>query len=246
MERISKMWRSGLAMLLALCLLVSACPVTAFAAGNTSAKKYISFGDSMTNGYGLPGYDSPYKVNGFLDEVQVSYPYKLQAELGFELTAQLATAAMRAEDLNYILRYPNVGDPDPYTQKEFLNYRWNDYWNIDRQKSGVANVAKIFQNSVKEADVISFCVGNANFGVFLLTRLTSFLGVMGGTSESEDWVDFEKALAPLDASQKELVLGAYEQVVAMLKAQVPAGASDLVDGIANIIGYGMASYMFAA
>ena len=54
MERISKMWRSGLAMLLALCLLISACPIAAFAT-ESDVVNYVSLGDSMTNGYGFTG-----------------------------------------------------------------------------------------------------------------------------------------------------------------------------------------------
>ena len=66
MERISKMWRSGLAMLLALCLLISACPVTAFAISTGSDPvKYVSVGDSMTNGSGFVGYNQDRHTGGY-------------------------------------------------------------------------------------------------------------------------------------------------------------------------------------
>ena len=45
MERISRMLRSGLALMLALCMIISACPVVAFA--NEAEINYVSIGDSM-------------------------------------------------------------------------------------------------------------------------------------------------------------------------------------------------------
>ena len=66
-----KMLRSGVCLLLALCMVVGMCPVTAFAtesegaiAGGGAAIpegaqeiNYVSIGDSMANGYGFVGYN---------------------------------------------------------------------------------------------------------------------------------------------------------------------------------------------
>ena len=114
MERISKMWRSGLAMLLALCLLVSACPVTAFAASDPV--KYVSVGDSMTNGYGFVGYNQDGDHNTGYDFIagkgvygEGSYALQFEkylAELykdrGVKHT-KLALSSLRAENLLYLL-----------------------------------------------------------------------------------------------------------------------------------------------
>lgn len=248
MERISKMWRSALAMVLAICMVLSFCPVAAFAA--EPAKKYVSLGDSMTNGYGLTGYDDPYRVNGFLDEVLDAYPYQLQDELNFDLTAQLATSAMRAEDLNYILRYPNA-QADPYTKSEFVNNRWTDYGDYGiADKSGVANVAEIFQTNVANADVITYNIGNANFGVFMLGRLTNAMNILVAEGKydqiqaNEAWVNFENALGRLDASQKKVAMEAYNQGMNMLKKYLPASAPvDKIERLADILGFTIASYL---
>ena len=248
MERISKMWRSALAMVLAICMVLSFCPVAAFAA--EPAKKYVSLGDSMTNGYGLTGYDTPYRVNGFLDEVLDAYPYQLQDELNFDLTAQLATSAMRAEDLNYILRYPNA-QADPYTKSEFVNNRWTDYGDYGiADKSGVANVAEIFQTNVANADVITYNIGNANFGVFMLGRLTNAMNILVAEGKydqiqaNEAWVNFENALGRLDASQKKVAMEAYNQGMNMLKKYLPASAPvDKIERLADILGFTIASYL---
>ena len=257
MERFSRMLRSGLAMMLAICMIISACPVVAFATEASSGVgtesdpntiSYVSIGDSMANGYGLPGYDDPYAVNGFMDFVADAYPNQLQSELGFDHIAQLATSAMRAEDLNYILRYPNA-TADPYTKSEFINGRWNDYEGYDSELTGVSNVAKVFQDNVREADVITMGIGNANFGVFMLGRLTNALNIMvkegqyEAIQKAEEWVNFENALSKLDATQKQVVMTAYNNAMDVLKSKVPADAADLVDRVGNILGFSMASYM---
>ena len=69
----SKVLRSALCLMLAVLLTMGTC-ISAFATEGDDTIKYVSLGDSMTNGYGLDGYDDPYKVNGFLDEVSGSYP----------------------------------------------------------------------------------------------------------------------------------------------------------------------------
>ena len=54
----SGMWRSGVALLLAFCMVAGFVPFSAFAqnsAGETI--NYVSIGDSMTNGYGFEGYE---------------------------------------------------------------------------------------------------------------------------------------------------------------------------------------------
>ena len=59
-----KMWRSVTALVLAVCMLLGSTG-TAFATGadgesSEATKSYVSLGDSMTNGYGLNGYEYTY------------------------------------------------------------------------------------------------------------------------------------------------------------------------------------------
>ena len=61
-EKLSRMLRSGVAMLLVLCMVAGFVPSVAFAAEDTV--KYVSLGDSMTNGYGLEGYDKYLSTHG--------------------------------------------------------------------------------------------------------------------------------------------------------------------------------------
>lgn len=237
----ARMGRRALSLLLVCCLMLSMVG-TAFATEPT--KKYVSLGDSMTNGYGLSGYG---EVNGFLEEVADAYPAQLAEEMGWDLIAQLAISAMRAEDLHFILDYGTEGayPGDPYTQDEFVEGRFNDYLDEmgDASKSGVDNVSRIFQENVADADVISMAVGNANFGVFLLGRITGLLGVLGDTAEGDEWIDFNAVLSQLNEEDKAVVMNVYNQVMDAAKAYLPAEYAGVIDALGNVIGYTVASYV---
>ena len=140
--------------------------------------EYVSIGDSMTNGIGMVGYDATGK-NGYLEVAPDAYPAQF-AEWIKEYTAkdvnltQLATSAARAEDVWYILTRgtEHTFEPDYWTQHELL---WNsDRWghpNGSRYQYDVLHdqyndkVAQTYQNAVKNADIISYSMGNANFGI---------------------------------------------------------------------------------
>ena len=86
-----KVLRSCTSLLLAFCLLLGVCSngLAIVAADFGSADKdgdrvvnLVSYGDSMTNGFGLEGYDRPAKgQNGYLDYGYVSYANQLAAWL---------------------------------------------------------------------------------------------------------------------------------------------------------------------
>jgi len=128
----SRMWRSGIAMLLALCLVVGFFPVAAFATGSGEGSEkplvYVSIGDSMTNGYGLDGYNGE---SGIMNYGINTYANKFAAWLAgytgeiaddqfwFEGTKgvvdhrQLAMSGMRSEDLHWLLELDYDSDA-PY------------------------------------------------------------------------------------------------------------------------------------
>ena len=174
MERISKMWRSGLAMLLALCLLISACPVTAFAAdsqvgvdpeGDPAVAKYVAIGDSMVNGYGLDGYlDGTKNVWGYQQEDTPAYPVLVANEKNWDLT-QLALSGFRAHEVCILL-----GLTDYYDE-----YADAHVGSRTSPNGGFATVAKEYKEAIAEADVISVGLGTNNFGSFFTRRLFSLM-----------------------------------------------------------------------
>ena len=189
-----KIFRSFTAMLLVICMMVGLCPASFAMTVNSDDGiiNYVSLGDSMTNGYGLDGYETEegLNVNGFLQQVPESYPvlFKnwLQETTGNEVElTQLATSALRAEDFAYILTYgtDKAFPADSYTLNNVPS-RFDNVAGYDN----VEALAELFQTSVKNADVISIGVGSNNFSTFMTQRLsycvgklnTEFNGMFGG------------------------------------------------------------------
>lgn len=147
-----------LSMLMALVLMIGMTIPTVSAVGAEVGKetiKYVSLGDSMTNGYGLTGYNGN---TGVLDYGEESYTNLfadwLSNTTGSEVEhAQLAMSAMRVEDLHWLLEvdYTDqavlklIGDMETYhngphdSEETWEAYRENwyelfttgDYWTWD-------------------------------------------------------------------------------------------------------------------
>ena len=121
--------RTGISLLLVLCMVLSLCPLTAFAKEDKRPKlNLVSLGDSMTNGY---GHDKYYEgsapgtpVNGFRqNDVTTTYPYYLKEWLSstYDVDWQaLAVSCMRTEDVNFLLRY-HTNDDDWNTLAQKLD-----------------------------------------------------------------------------------------------------------------------------
>lgn len=126
--------RSALCLMLAMILALGTC-VTAFAEevggeapAETKTINYVSLGDSMTNGYGLTGYNGN---SGVADYGEGSYTNQFATWLvdnGYADEVnhfQLALSAMRAEDLHWLLEVdyddPAVVDLIDEMDKQYSN-----------------------------------------------------------------------------------------------------------------------------
>ena len=230
----NKLMRSCLAGFLCACLLASCMGnMTVAFAGNWDeipagkTVRYVSLGDSMTNGLGLPGY----KNGGYLEVAPDAYPAQVAEHYGWELT-QLATSGMRAEDLHYILMYGEEGGypGDPWMEKELLdNGRWSD----------VEEVAATFKTAVEQADVITSAVGNANFSVFMPALFTA---IMSGEDAGVDFsfATKENGLAGLDPQITDLVMQIHDNVMAYLVEIVP---EEMAKKLGDAVIFTAASYM---
>ena len=216
-ENLSRVLRSGVALLLAFCMVVGFVPTAAFAAEDEI--NYVSLGDSMTNGYCFTGYkqgdisDDQF-VNGNGVYGYDAYPNLfaewLEDETGKTVNhSKLAVSAMRAEDLNYLLGGREMPTDGWFSQVE--NY------------SGTSGNAlkDIYQDAIAEADVITMGIGNASFGAYLVQYFTRMMGVMGGSLDPEEKVDLEKALSVLNPEQKAVIMNAYNQMMALAEGYVP-------------------------
>ena len=259
-----------LSILLSLAMIVGLVPATALAV--EQPVKYVSLGDSMTNGYGLDGYT---EVNGYLEEVPGSYPvvFKEMLEVAtgktVELT-QLATSATRADDVLYLLKYGTEEElpGDDYTQSNIPS-RMSAYY----EGQGVFNpaeqldlLAEKYQTSVKDADVISVGVGSNNFSTFLTRRLGYYVGCMAPSFGSMfgsmyDVTDLPGLLATVDPAVADMATevqnAVYDAFVAALAEKGmdlnvvlgtdkltgdPFTAMDFVGGMAESAAYTVASF----
>ncbi|MBR5219404.1 MAG: hypothetical protein IKV66_00300, partial [Clostridia bacterium] len=142
-----------IAMLLVVAMMFSFSSVAFATTGGSEQKtiKYVSIGDSMTNGYGFTGYNQDeHDVGSNLhtDTDEYNYftgkgvygegSYALQfeeylTELGYDVDhTKLATSAFRAEDLYLLL---GLGDSDPKDSSKwplkdgYFGNVWNYFWN---------------------------------------------------------------------------------------------------------------------
>ncbi len=281
-----KMLHHGVALVVALCLIIGFAPAVAFAAESAETVKYVSLGDSMTNGYGMPGYDH----NGYLHNVPNTYPELLAEKYGWK-HIPLAVSGMRAEDLQFVLEFPwddqnavavaeRTPQMDGYTAaKHGVNYKelwWTevnaekwydtfasgDFYTWDQSitqprfddpyydamakngkgyGAGVENIARMIQESVADADVISLAVGNANFGVFMRSRIVNAMAMMGGNPGGNMWLDLDRVLKECDAKTASLALQARGTILDALSS---AGLDEkTANAMADAATFTVASYL---
>ena len=255
-----KFMRSCCAICLVVCMLIGLCGngIVAFAQQEKTTY-YVSLGDSMTNGLGmLSGYDT-HNSNGYMEVAYDAYPAQFSAWLaGYEgqisagqteykgskgtvKLTQLATSGMRAEDLNYILKYggPNQLPGDKYMYEEVLKPggRWNSAY-----AGGVEKVAAKFRSAITDADVISVALGNANFGVYLAGMITTATGMPGANDNDSDDYNLENALIGCDQERIDKVWSIYNMILPVLKSTLPA---ELAETLANRVGYVVVKYLTA-
>ncbi len=197
-NRISGFGRSFIAVVVMLTMLFSVVAPTVMAIGIpvTPAEStpegelnYVSFGDSMSNGYILEGYTTP----GYYSYGNCAYPNQFAQWLADNKNvtvnhAQLAVAGTRVEDLLFALNADITNDEvrsfltsnedDWNAEKDYFielfgkgdmytyNSMINGYWGSGNSANALDYVTEA-QEAVKNADVITLAVGNANFGVFL-------------------------------------------------------------------------------
>ena len=213
----------------------------------SNEKHYVSIGDSMANGYGFDGYQQGNDGVNIIDNQDKFYgagAYPLQfekylnKEQGYDVThTKLASSALRAEDLLYLLDGRDTPADDWFDQ---VNY----YTGIDND-----DVLKAFyQDAVKDADIITLGIGNASFGAFFLSRVTSMLGVMGGslTEEQKAQYTLENALKLLDnEEEKEIIRGISKKISETMNSFVSEEYAKTyhIDEVSELLSYTAAGFI---
>lgn len=268
MKKRSARWlRSALCLMLAAMLALGTC-VTAFAeemgeepAETKETLNYVSIGDSMTNGYCFTGYSQKSTNNSydFLKGEGVygdgAYPLQFEKYLegvGYDVNhTKLAPSATLAGDLWYVLggrdlpldgwggMFDYVGGYTDYQYRPDVGYS---------ERCASDTLKEYYQNAIKDADIMTICLGNAEFGAYLMDRITTALGLMGATTGDEDYVTLQDALnySGLDSEQQALVQQAYNYMVGKLKAYVPSEQWDQynLDTVCDMLTYATAGFLF--
>lgn len=275
---LSRNLRSILSVCLVLCMVVGMLPLTALAAETevkteefiTSAVKdvdgdgtitYVSFGDSVTNGYGMDGYryENGRNVLGFKREVEAAYPalvkgYLEQQGMVVDLE-QMAISGFRMDELHWMLDEDGSYIEDPYHSTRYSG------WNADlledllaeedwvEEKYGpiygtsedelLANADAIISNeyreAVRNADLITIDLGTNNFGTFVTSTITYILGL----SDSKVEVDFSLYMDEQSAASLDAMLS---QMIANMVGEPGTQAYDLGLTLARCLMFGYLGY----
>ena len=133
------MKRRVVSIVLVLAMLLSMVPTSVFAkdvpTGGDDVVNYVSLGDSMTNGYGLPGYDHN---SGVADYGEGAYPNQFADKLveqGYVVNhAQLAMSGIRTEDIHWLLEFDYNDANLIKAVDEFVteNNKKNEVWDQEK------------------------------------------------------------------------------------------------------------------
>jgi len=281
-RKLKRIWRSATALCMAFVMMFSTCG-TVFAEGEMTGGvpseegpvmsedtiKYVSLGDSMTNGYGLAGY----QYNGYLQDVPESYPAKFAEYLKNAGTVTvdhtpLAMSAMRAEDLHFILEFDyeneevvnfaestrNWGEfneeawnsvfttGDEYTWDEFVDRdRFNETAYDSFGKGYGAGTANVARTYQEAvADADIVSVGAGNANMGVFL-LGRIMNAIGFGNGDDSWIKLENALRECEPEVQTEVMNLYNELRAKLVSdELP---TELVDAMVNAIVYTMVSYM---
>ena len=243
-----------IAMLLVFAMVLAMAPA-AFAA--EPQKKYVSLGDSMTNGYGLDNYEKPWPesfVDGYGDtkpageiknwfgfmrnDVTGSYPWKVADHFDWELS-QIATSGLRADDVYYLL---NLGTDyevnwDEYGRQYMADKFRQAYYDAHNRagtnEEVIAWAAEIYQAEVKDADVISIGIGSNNFATLMDMRMMWWMGrILGDESMFsgggyQGAFDFNELVSDMTAEQKAEIAEMYNDIYAEIEAVLMESAAEI-------------------
>ena len=261
-----KIIKSCVAMLLAFCMVFGMMPAVQVSAESGKSLdtdgdgivNYVSFGDSVTNGYGLEDYryEDGTNVYGLFRAPKASYPALIRDELAKEYNVnltQMAISGFRMNELAWMLC-------DDYN-KDSYHYYWFDDWNQSavnglsrkepafREKlaseygvTGYVDTATAdsivmaeYRKAVKDADLITIDLGTNNFGTFV-TRLVMAI------INQEDPMPYETNLADyMDANTAASLEAMLAQMVGSMVGENTA-AAELAMTLARCLMYGYLGY----
>ena len=222
---------------------------------------YVSFGASVTNGYGLRGYlpdevvadpfladKNTLNVFGYGMAPEEGYPYLVKSELedkGYSVDLkQYAISSMRVEELRVLLDNDYYGDE--YTAWRFTGgetwfKRATTVWKDGKveEEGSLEKTRKLYQEAVEESELITIEIGVNNFGVYSFNNIEEI--VASGGERYWKAPKFTEILT--DEEQKKF----DEAKAYVLEELKKAGTDELMmkiaDKMANVLAYATVGYM---
>ncbi|MBQ8083213.1 MAG: hypothetical protein IJ241_03415 [Clostridia bacterium] len=142
--------------LTAVAMMVVLLSTSAFAVSSNSGKKYVytCFGDSVSAGYGLDGYNPDYGYDKFYwPTIEGSFPDLIRDAKGAKIN-QFAHSAYRTTDLRVLLDRSFTGDSMAGYRLPSVN---NDERNIDWNK--VEKYRNVVEKAVKASNLVTVEIG---------------------------------------------------------------------------------------
>ena len=169
-RNLKKVLHSWIACVLVLCIMVGILPTVALAKQPNNTIKYLSLGDSMTNGYGISsGYTN--ENQGFQNTAEDIYPTQFKNYLeneGYNVDFyQYSMSAMRVEDLHFLLNLPENANETPLAGRfRQVQEQWNavfdlgDSWTFTQFVGYGKRFPKIFgdPNSLASGDLVNWII----------------------------------------------------------------------------------------
>jgi len=168
MSNKTRKWRSAIAMVLVISMLFSIFPTAVFADDSAETKTihYVSFGDSMSNGYGLPGYELNSGVETYGTVAYGNQFAKWLEENGYADDvdhAQLSMSGIRVEDLHWLLELDYNDQEAISLIQELIDGEWDEEkWNAKFTTGDYWTLEEICNHSRLDATYLAI-VGGTNY-----------------------------------------------------------------------------------
>lgn len=136
---------------------------------------YTALGASESNGYGLAEYDqvngkADYRIYKYGHVVDQAYPAIFSRAINATVFNQDCLAGLRSEDMLYLLD-PSYNGDEYTVNQAFGSYVMVENGIDDDGITSVSQLRKLYQEHVKEADVITLDIGLNNFGQYIKKQM---------------------------------------------------------------------------
>jgi len=237
---------------------------------NTDTINYVSLGDSYISGKGLIGYENGGYLSEVEGAFPVEFAKYLSQKNSANVNlTQLALSDMRIADLLFLLNFDttsskqlNLATKDQ-TYFSDLNafytlwdnaFSYGDYFTFKNftstnlssigtstKNDNLKEVVNNYQNSVKNADIITLSIGNTDINSFIYSNLINALGVMPNKTVDLSCFNLNSAVKHLDKDFQQEVLKLSNEISSLLSQNF--SFVDNSESLVLIVEYAIVSFL---